>query len=476
MPDILGATNPVPGYDKAAVNRNLPVSPENTQIQNIPDPTRVSRTDGRTERQDSTLQGDGRIRYDSNFQTFLQRLQETPGMSESLSRIFGWDRTEVSSGISAGMAEEMSRVLEMLQMDAAQLLEFLKGQARTGTRFHGALFALLRSAYAKAASDGMRSDILNFLKCYIDYSSTAHLEGSILRNLEDMADAMPASWAEKLREMAARLENGMAAGDRRGNVLLLQRELFPYMSDYVGRTHDMGLPRSLLTMLSLNAVRYENGTEERLLEAFHQLSGYAAFKDQLRGIDGQSLLALLRSSRFDGETGAVRFANSITAAVQRAMRGECSAEMQQAFQSLMGAVLVNESVYMPVNHYLLPLMWNHRALFSELWVDPDAEGDGGRAGSRQRHTMKILFKMDVQPLGLFDIILNSRGNEVDIQVSCPERVVPFSGQIEQSISQILERNGLSPTQVIVRKLERPVTLTEVFPKIFEGKNCVNVKA
>ena len=453
MPDILGATNPVPGYDKAAVNRNLPVSPENTQIQNIPDPTRVSRTDGRTERQDSTLQGDGRIRYDSNFQTFLQRLQETPGMSESLSRIFGWDRTEVSSGISAGMAEEMSRVLEMLQMDAAQLLEFLKGQARTGTRFHGALFALLRSAYAKAASDGMRSDILNFLKCYIDYSSTAHLEGSILRNLEDMADAMPASWAEKLREMAARLENGMAAGDRRGNVLLLQRELFPYMSDYVGRTHDMGLPRSLLTMLSLNAVRYENGTEERLLEAFHQLSGYAAFKDQLRGIDGQSLLA-----------------------VQRAMRGECSAEMQQAFQSLMGAVLVNESVYMPVNHYLLPLMWNHRALFSELWVDPDAEGDGGRAGSRQRHTMKILFKMDVQPLGLFDIILNSRGNEVDIQVSCPERVVPFSRQIEQSISQILERNGLSPTQVIVRKLERPVTLTEVFPKIFEGKNCVNVKA
>ena len=470
MPDILGATNPVPGYDKAAVNRNLPVSPENTQIQNIPDPTRVGRTDGRTERQDSTLQGDGRVRYDSNFQTFLQRLQETPGMAESLSRIFGWDRTEVSSGISAGMAEEMSRVLEMLQMDAAQLLEFLKGQARTGTQFHGALFALLRSAYVKAASDGMRSDILNFLKCYIDYSSTAHLEGNILRNLGDMADAMPASWAEKLREMTARLENGIAAGDRRGNVLLLQRELFPYMADYVGRTHDMGLPRDLLTMLSLNAARYENGTEERLLETFHQLSGYAAFKDQLKGIDGQSLLALLRSSRFDGESSAVRFANSITAAVQRAMRGECSAEMQQAFQSLMGAILVNESVYMPVNHYLLPLMWNHRALFSELWVDPDAESDGGRAGNGRRHTMRILFKMDVQPLGLFDIVLNSRGNEVDIQVSCPERAVPFSRQIEQSISQILERNGLSPTQVMVRKLERPITLTEAFPKIFERKN------
>ena len=137
------------------------------------------------------------------------------------------------------------------------------------------------------------------------------------------------------------VENGFSTGREE---LLLQRELFPYMADYVGRTHDMGLPRDLLTMLSLNAARYENGTEERLLETFHQLSGYAAFKDQLKGIDGQSLLALLRSSRFDGESSAVRFANSITAAVQRAMRGECSAEMQQAFQSLMGAILVNESV------------------------------------------------------------------------------------------------------------------------------------
>ena len=144
--------------------------------------------------------------------------------------------------------------------------------------------------------------------------------------------------------------------------------------------------------------------------------------------------------------------------------------MQQAFQSLMGAVLVNESVYMPVNHYLLPLMWNHRALFSELWlIRMRRRWRKSREQATAYHENP--FKMDVQPLGLFDIILNSRGNEVDIQVSCPERVVLFPRQIEQSISQILERNGLSPTQVIVRKLERPVTLTEVFPKILKGRTA-----
>ena len=73
------------------------------------------------------------------------------------------------------------------------------------------------------------------------------------------------------------------------------------------------------------------------------------------------------------------------------------------------------------------------------------------------------------------MILTSRDLEVDVRIACPERVAPFSREIEKSVTQILTRNGLSPKEILVRKMERPVTLTEVFPKIFEGKNSVNVK-
>ena len=475
MPDLLGATNPVPGYDKTAINRNITVSPDNTQIQNVPDPSKVVRADGRTEQQDSNLQGDGGIRYDSNFQTFLQRLRDTPGLADSLARIFsGREGIVVSSGLSAGIAEEIGRLLEMLRMDESQLLDFLQGQFKTGTRFGGALFALLRNAYDRAASDGVRTDILQFLKAYVDFDSTKHIEGNLLRDLQSMADAMPASWAEKLRDLTAQLQNGIAAGNRQGNLQLLQREIFPYMSSYVERTHDLGLPRTLLTMLALNLARYENGSEEKLLEAFHQLSGYGTLKGQLGGIDDESLLRLLRSSQLSQNGTAVQFSDHLAAAAARALRGEGGAEVQQAFQNLVGAMLVNESVYMPVNHYLIPLEWDGRMLFSELWVDPDAEEEKGRGGGRE-NTMKFLFKMDVQSLGLFDIILTARDSEVDIQIACPEKVVPFSRQIETAVSQILARNDLTPSRVAVRRLERPVTLTEVFPKIFEGKNSVNVK-
>lgn len=478
MPDLLGATNPVPGYDNTVTNRGLPVSPDNTQIQNVPTPNRVSRPDGRTEQQDNGSLGDSdRIRYDSNFQTFLQRLKETPSMAQSLSRLFsGREGVVVLSGMGEGMAAELSQVLEMLRMDQAQLLDFLSGQLKAGTRFGGALFALLRNAYAKAASDGVRADILRFLKSYVDYSSTAHIEGNLLRSMEGMANAMPASWAEKLRELTARLENGIAAGDRQGNLALLRQEVLPHMASYVSRTHDLGTARGLLSILTLDLARYENGSEESLLESFHQLSGYGTLKHQLGAIDDQALLELLRKSQFLKDSMANQFSDRLAESAARALRGEGGVEAQQIFRELVNAMLVNESVYMPINHFLLPMQADGRMLFSELWVDPDAEGQGDKSGStRGGNTMRFLFKMDIQSLGLFDIVLTSREREVDVRIACPEGISPFAKQIEGAVCEILSRNGLTPGGVSVRTMERPVSLTEVFPKLFEGKNSVNVK-
>lgn len=475
MPDLLGAANPVPGYDSSTINRNISVSPDNTNIQNVPDPNRVVGPDGRTEQQDGGQFGDsGQIRYDSNFQTFIQQLRQSQDLSESLARLMGKDATVVSSGMSEGIAKEMSQAIELMKMDQTELLKFLSSQLKAGSRFGGALFALLRNAYARAESAGVRADILQFLKSYSDYSSTQHIQGNLLRNMAGMANAMPASWADKLREIMAELENSIAAGDRRGGLEILQQKVFPFMSAYVGQTHDMGTSRALLSLLALDAARYENGSEEKLAESFHQISGYGTLKGVLGNIDSQSLLQLLEGSRFDKSSPAVQFADHISAAAARALRGEGSAEVQQIFKQLVSAMLVNESVYMPVNHFIIPMEMDDRRLFSELWVDADAEDKkNGRGGSGK--CMRFLLKMDVQSLGLFDVIITSRDREVEVAIACPEGAASFSKDIEKAVSHIIARNELTPTGISVRKMERPVTLTEVFPKIFEGKNSVNVK-
>ncbi|MBQ2697787.1 MAG: hypothetical protein IJF59_03840 [Clostridia bacterium] len=476
MPDLLGATNPVPGYDQSAVNRNLPVSPENVQIQNVTDPSRVVRADGRTEQQDGGAQSGGLIRYDSNFQTFLQRLRATPGLVTTLTRLFSQRGTVVLSGLSEGTAAEMGQLLEMLQMDEAGLLDFMKGQFRLGSRFGGPLMAVLRSAYAKASSEAVRSDILQFLKAYADHSSTPHIEQSLLRNIRGMADTMPASWGQQLDTLLAELQNSLAAGDREGTIALLQKNLFPFMSTYVETTHDMGAPRALLSLLTLDLARYENGSEKNVIDLFRQLSGYGTLKNLLGNIDDASLLQLLQQSVPEPGSKAAEFAEKLANTAAGALRGEGSAEVQQAFQNLVNAILINESVYMPVNHYILPLQQDGRMLFSELWVDPSDE-QGANARSRGgRGGIRCLFKLDVEGLGLFDVVLAMQEKNVEMAVLAPEKVASFAPLVERAIGDILTRCELNPTRVTVQKMQRPLALTEVFPKIYEGRNSVNVKA
>lgn len=473
----MGASNPVPGYDNNTINRNMPNSAQtDAPIQNVADPSRVVRADGKTEQQDNgALNNPDNIRYDSNFQTFLQRLRAAPNLAESLAKLFtSGESTVVLSGVNEGIAAEMAQALAMIRMDEEQLLSFLTSQFKSGTRFGGALFALLRHAYARASSDSTRADILQFLKAYVDYSSREHLEGNILRNLRGMTDAMPSSWGDKLRELTAQTEAMIASGDQKGSLLLLQQGVFPLMSSYVKQTHDLGLARELLSLLALDISRYENGSEENLLQMYHRLVSYGTLKDQLGGIDDSSLLKLLQSTKFQASSPANQFADHLASAASHALSGEGNATTQEIFQQLVGAMLINESVYMPVNHFILPLEWDGKFLFSEMWVDPDAEG-GRDSEGRSGHGVKILFKMDVQDLGMFDVILTSAESEVNLQVSCPEKVVPFSGQIEQALVRILSDNGLTPKAVNVRRMERPVALTEVFPQIFERKNGINVK-
>ena len=478
MPDLLGVTNPVPGHNDNNVNRNMPVSPNDPRIQNVADPSRVSRPDNRTERQDS---GDAAganqgLRYDSNFAAFLQRLAGTPDLRESLTTLFAmYEGKVVSSGIEEGLASEMGALLNMLKMDESQLGKFLFSQLANGTRFGGALFAILRDAYSASNSESVRGGILQFLKKYGDYSSTQHIQGNLLRGLTRLTRAVPASYGSQLLPMVSQLEELFSAGDRAGALKLLQGSILPFLSAYTSKTNDMGLSRTLISMLALDVSRYENGSEDSLLQAFHQLTSSPGLKERLGGLSDEALLRLVNNTSFAKAAEGDHFAAQLAQAAQKALQGGAANEVQEAFRNIVSAFLVNESVHMPLNHILLPLEWNGKMAFSEMWVDPDAEENLKRGRGERENVQRFLFKIDIQDLGFFDMVLTSQGERVDVQVFCPEKVAPFTQLVQGELSRILTDNGLTAGAVQVQKMERPLTISGVFPKIFEGENSINVK-
>ncbi|WP_251317370.1 hypothetical protein [Flintibacter muris] len=476
MPDLLGVTNPVPGHDNSNVNRNMPVSPSDTRIQNAPDLNRVVRSDNRTEQQTAgDSSGSQALRYDSNFAAFLQRLAGTPDLRESLTTLFAmFQGTVVSSGIEEGLAAEMGALLNMLKMDEGALNKFLNAQLANGTRFGGALFNILREAFASGNSEAVRGNILQFLKKYSDYSSTSHIQGNLLRTLTKLTRAIPASWGSQLLPMVSELEEKMNAGDRQGALKLLQSKILTFLAGYTSKTNDMGLSRTLISMLALDVSRYENGSEDSLLQAFHQLMSSPGLREKLGSLSDDALLRLLQNTSFAKAANGDQFAAQLAKAAQSALQSGAGAEVQEAFRNIVSAFLVNESVHMPLNHILLPLEWDGKMVFSEMWVDPDAEENLKRGRGERENVLRFLFKIDIQSLGFFDMVLTCQGERVDVQVFCPEKVAPFSQLVQGELHRIITDNGLKAETVQVQQMSRPLTISGVFPKIFEGGNSVNV--
>lgn len=475
MADLLGAANRVPGYDSSNNNRALPAAPRqgDTQIQNVVDPTRVGRADGRTEQQgaDNNLQS-GDLRYDSNLQTFLQRLRETPELPELTKSLILLRSIASSPGLQPGIAQEISQFLEMLQLDADGFQKFFMQQVQGNNRFSGPLFSLLRQAYDSLNGEHVRQSILEFARRYSDFSSTPHISRNLTSLTRQIMDYLPKSWQGKFQEMAARLENGLAAGTRADNIRLLEGELIPYLGAYVERTHDLGPLRDLLNLLILNVTRYENGSEKQLLQAFRQMEGYGELLAGLNQLDDAAILKLLQETDFT-RAARDRFADTLSSTAAQALQGKFGPDAQNAFSEIVRAQLVHESVYMSIAHLFLPVDWNGKMMYSELWVDPDAQDQQG--STPDQHKVQFLFKLDLESLGFLEITLSARQEQVDLHIYGPETVSGHGELIAQDMRDILSRHGLSGKDVQVAKLEKPLALTEVFPNLFEGKRGVNVK-
>lgn len=469
MTNITSVTNPTPGQDSSA-NYRSPITPNDTQVKNVPDPSRITRADQRTDRQDTA---DSKLsrRYDSYFQAFLQDLRSFGSVSDSLYQFLLSGLTTQGEAAS-GLESMLSQLFQGLDVSPEQLLSLLKGMMSADQRFRGPLFDVLRDALRHGASQGMKEDIAQFLRKFSDFSATAHIERSLMRNIQQMSWFMPQRFSGALDGHLEQLGALLGKNDRAGALDLLQKTFLPYMSDYVSQIHDRGIARSLLSMLVLDIARFENGSPQNLLQSFYQLFSYTPIKNAYGNMDQSQILQMLSEHTAPPDEATVSILDQLSEIAARAMRGEGSTSMQQSLQEMLRSVLVNQSMFMPLAHAMMPITMDGRAMFSELWVDADAEQSGGASADKP---MRMLLKFDVQDLGSFDLVITyHKDSVVDAQLNCPPHLAQFTELFASKMEKMAENAGLKPAAIRASPASRRATLTEVFPKILERMNSVNV--
>ncbi len=473
MADILGIPKPLQGTDSTNVGKNQQILPNDPRLENVPDPTKIVKSDNRSEQQTASEgEGSKKLQFHSNFGAFVQKLHESKQLNETLAEVM----LRFSKSPEQGpVAVALTKMMQMLKMDQEQLEKFMTDQLSSGNRFGGALFQTLREAFSSANSEVMKDDILQFMKNYSDFTSSDHIETNLLRCMDKLTRAIPASYGNKLATMTGELSEMLEKGDRQGAIKLLQGKIIPFMGDYTKKTHDMGLSRTLISVLTFNTARLEGGSQEALLESFHQLSSHGALRAKLGGLPDEALVKLIQNTAFMQGEQINEFANLLIEATAEAVSGDSGSELQEVFKQVLNTFLLNESVYVPLNHVTIPLDWHGKFLFSQLWVDPDAEDSLKKGRNQQEPISKIFLKMDIEDLGLFDLVVASQGDNTEMVINAPEAVANHSKIVQKDLANILRDNGLNPMDVAVGKMITPLQLGQVFPKIYEGENSVDVK-
>ena len=137
----------------------------------------------------------------------------------------------------------------------------------------------------------------------------------------------------------------------------------------------------------------------------------------------------------------------------------------------MNGMLINESVYMPLLHFIIPFQYEDNNVVSEMWVDPDAE----KGSEDEARKLKVFLKFDIQSLGKFELAMTLQNRETKMQLFVPPQLAKQGKAIQADVAEILKKNNIRLGQLMVRERLRDRRIDEVFPEIRQKERTINVR-
>lgn len=473
MANILQVTTPSVNTDNRTITNNQDArnTAENPRIHNPADPTRVVRADGQENGKTGTASDEGAYRvidYESNYGAFIGKLGEGMELTQLLDSLMFGGLIQLTGQEAVG--DLMEQLLSSIQINSPEeLLAYVKGQEAVQTKFSGAFFDGLRASLSKNPSDHLADAAALFLKSCNDYFSGGHLLNQMRSLADDISRLMLKSYRDEYQELLNTINWNAANGDTGSNKEVLNNLLFPFLSSYISKTHDYGAVRDAVMLLMLHAVSYENGSEDQLWQMFDRLVESREFERNYKGNAQEDFKSFM--SAMEQQSPSKELADTLTALLLKGAGGQAGLEHIQQFYSILNGMLLNESVYMPLLHILVPFQYRDQEVMSEIWADPDA-GKEQEDGSRK---VKMFLKFDIQNVGKFDMILALQDRRVEMQLYVPPVLAHSAEQIQEHIGGILKKNGLGFQRLLVRERQIDIGVEAVFPEIMERGRTINVR-
>ncbi len=475
MADTIHVTNQVTG--NTGINRSGQMPKDIPGVTAV-EPSRVSQAGGKQEEQHS---GSGPLlNRSSAFQTFIQQLHDTPPLQETLPKILMTLRNHMESTQKAGETPAlMEQLSASMDMDAAGILEAMKYQANNLTKFSPPLFSALRQLLRKYPESDLRYHLARFLKSYDAYFSAPDTMNALIRQLNTLLSQLPRGYSKKLQPLTEEMLPSNADQALEKNLHTMKESILPVLRQYAALTKDTGTARDTINLITHTLARLNTASREDLVQKFITVTEYCRYSlgmapESLQVLE-QQFAALLTKPDTTQE-------NALFDALFHLLADGCeksSSPLTQAlYRDICSSLLINNSVFMPYEHLLLPVMWQGHSLFSEIFIEKDPPQEQSSVGPPAERLRRLMLTFDINELGYFEMIIEIVNAKADIQLCCPPSLPGLGGSIDsiqKAVTAIFTRNGLTPSSVQISTDNTPRVHEKVLQRTAEWRSGIDVK-
>lgn len=438
------------------------------------DPTKVTKA----AKQEQTNQtGNNLLSYnpDSVFEKFVKSMQSSPVLAEGARKLL-LNKQFINTNIKSDpvLSTLFESFLKNIEMDDAEILNFLKFQQGTYTKFHGEFFDTLRNLTLRFPNDtDFNVAVRNFLKsydCFVSVENTGKSIESALKSIErNLPDVLKQPFNELTEKLVLTNTKGLDL-----NLRILKDEILPFMGRYISKMNDFGPVRDYVSVLIHNMSRLEAATKDNFSNSLENLFEYIKYNFDINNDDmekiKQSLVSTYEESASNKNSAMDSFLKLLDSGVKKSENLVNKGLMEEMAES----ILFSQNVHIPLTHMFLPLNYNGMFMFSELWIGKEYEESSDKKKSDYVPVHKIFLTFDIQNLGYFETTLILKEQNLALDIYVPSNISNNIEKIKNDISTLLSNHNLKLTNLSVRECVKKRRFNEVFNNLAERKKGVDV--
>lgn len=457
-------------------NLNKPkVKTEQVAPFNVADPTMVTKA-AKKDQESQTGQNLFNYNPDSVFDKFIKSLKISPVLSESAKKLL-LNRQFINQNIKNDpvLGTLFESFLQSIVMDDAEILNFLKYQQGTYTKFYGEFFNNLRELLSSYPNNKDFQTLLrNFLRSYDCFVSIEETNKSINAALKNIERNIPEMLKKPFNEMTGRLISDNSKGIDL-NLNILKNEILPFMGRYISKMNDFGPVRDYVSVLVHNIVRLEAASKDNFADSLENLFEFIRYNFDVDEKYMESLKMSLINTYELSSTVKSNSADSFLKLLESGINNSSNPVNKGIMEDMAESLLFSQNVHIPLTHIFLPLNYNGMFMFSELWIGKNYEESKDKKRKQEFvQTHKVFITFDIQNVGYFETTLVLKENRLLLDIYVPSSLSGYTGKIKDDLSKILSKSNLSVSDIKVQESVRKRRFNEVFSNLAERKSGVDV--